>query len=228
MNIDPSPTCRRTSNHKAGFSLIEMIGVLAIIAILAVVIVPKVFSTIASARVTNAVGSVTSMKTAVTEFAGKYGTIPVTNNRQRIDDLLYTAGMLDGRFQVKIGTQPSNPVIVGATWTRANGAWTANAGSNQNSQSRLICRTSSTTSPSTAAGSNFRLDGTNDLPSGARVVSAVVVNVTAAEAHELSLRLDGEAFTPATASVDDLTGKVAYRRPNGQGLTTAYVYIAHQ
>ena len=44
----------------------------------------------------------------------------------------------------------------------------------------------------------------------------------------LSLRLDGEVFPPATASVDDVTGKVVYRRPNGQGLTTAYVYIAHQ
>ncbi|RKX35570.1 MAG: hypothetical protein DRP71_03285 [Verrucomicrobia bacterium] len=228
MNIDPSPTCRRTSKRQAGFSLIEMIGVLAIIAILAVVIVPKVFSTIASSRVTNAVGSISSMKAAITEFAGNYGTIPVTNNRGRIDDLLYTAGMLDGRFQVKIGTQPSNPVIAGATWTRANGTWAANGGSSQNSQSRLICRNSNTTNPSTAAGSNFRLDGTNNLPSGARVVSAAVVNVTAAEAHELSLRLDGEAFTPATTSVDDVTGKVVYRRPNGRGLTTAYVYIAHQ
>jgi prepilin-type N-terminal cleavage/methylation domain-containing protein len=228
MNIDPSPIRRRTSNRQAAFSLIEMIGVLAIIAILAVVIVPKVFSTIASSRVTNAVGSVTSMKTAVTEFAGKYGTIPTTNNRGRIDDLLYTAGMLDGRFQVKIGTQPANPPIAGATWARSNGSWAASGGSNQNSQSRLICRASNTTNPSTAAGSNFRLDGTNNLPSGARVISAAIVNVTAAEAQELSLRLDSEAFTPATASVDDVTGKVVYRRPNGQGLTTAYVYIAHQ
>ena len=65
------------NDRQAGFSLVEMIGVLAIIAILAVVIVPKVFSTIASSRVTNAVGSITSVKTAVSEFAGKYGTLPV-------------------------------------------------------------------------------------------------------------------------------------------------------
>jgi len=228
MNINRTPNRRHLSDRKAGFSLVEMIGVLAIIAILAVVIVPKVFSTIASSRVTNAVGSVSSMKSAVTEFAGKYGTIPVTSNRSRIDDLLYTAGMLDSRFQVKIGAQPSSPVVAGATWTRANGTWTASGGSNQNRQSRLICRNSNTTAPSSAAGSNFRLDGRSNLPTGSRIVSAAIVNVTAAEAHELSLRLDGEALTPATTASDDNVGKVVYRRPNGRGLTTAYVYIAHQ
>ena len=227
MNIELSSTNRRVSHSKAGFSLVEMIGVLAIIAILAVVIVPKVFSTIASSRVTNAVGSVSSMKSAVTEFAGKYGTIPVTNNRSRIDDLLAADGLLEGRFAVKIGNQPDTR-IDGATWTRSGGAWTATGGSNQNSQSRLICLNSNTTAPATANGANYRLDGSNNLPANSRIVSAVIVNLTANEAQELSMRLDGEAFTPATSTVDDQTGKVVYRRPNGNGLTSAYVYIAHQ
>lgn len=228
MNTASPSLSRRNSNPRVGFSLVEMIGVLAIIAILAVVIVPKVFSTIASSRVTNAVGSINSMKSAVTEFAGKYGTIPVTDNNSRIDDLLSTAGMLEGRFVVKLGTQPAPPIISGANWSRSAGNWTATGGSNQNSQSRLISRNSNATAPATANGSNFRLDGSNNLPGNSRVVSAVVVNLTANEAHELSLRLDGETFTPATSTVDDQTGKVVYRRPNGNGLTTAYVYIAHQ
>ena len=87
--IRPRPVARIS-----GFSLVEMIGVLAIIAILAVVIVPKVFSTIASSRVTSAIGSTNSMKTAVTDFAGKYGTIPLSTATSRIDDLLVTTAAL--------------------------------------------------------------------------------------------------------------------------------------
>lgn len=215
-------------NSRGGFSLIEMIGVLAIIAILAAVIVPKVFSTIASSRVTNAVASINTIKSAVTEFSGKYGTIPTTNGNSRIDDLLVTDGLLDTRFLIKIGNQPTNPAIVGATWTRSSSNWTSSGGSNQNSQSRIICQTSNTTTPSTANGRNFRLDGTTDLPAQSRVVSAIIPNARISEARELSLRIDGETMSEPDTSTADNIGRVAYRTANGQGFTTVYVYVAHQ
>jgi prepilin-type N-terminal cleavage/methylation domain-containing protein len=216
-----------SKRRQHGFSLVEMIGVLAIIAILAVIIVPKVFSTIASARITSAASSIAAMKSAITEFAGKYGTIPTTGNNSRIDDLLFTDGLLEGRFLVKIGTQAGNPPIVGATWTRANGAWTATGGNDQRTQSRLICVTSNQNAP--AGGANYRLDGTTNLPAGSRVVSAVVVNCTVAEARELSLKIDGENFstTQANATQADAGGKVIYAA-SANGITTAYVYITHQ
>jgi len=217
-----------STRRLSGFSLVEMIGVLAIIAILAVIIVPKVFSTIASARITNAASSVGAIKSAVTDFAGKYGTVPVTNANSRIDDLLFTDGLMEGRFVVKIGTQPANPPITGATWTRAAGAWTAAGGASQATQSRIICLNSTATSPATANGSNFQLSGGTDLPTGSRVIAAVVVNLTGAEARELSLRLDGEANSAATAIVADSAGKVVYNTPSAAGTTTAYIYIAHQ
>jgi prepilin-type N-terminal cleavage/methylation domain-containing protein len=218
----------RSSRSSAGFSLVEMIGVLAIIAILAVIIVPKVFSTIASSRITNAVASVNSMKTAVTEFAGKYGTLPITNANSRIDDLLFDAGMLDGRFVVKIGRQPGNPPVAGATWTNSSGAWTAAGGSNQSQQSRVVCLTSNTNAPSTAGGRNFQLDGTTNVPAGSRVIAVAIDNLTGNEARELSLRIDGEMFTEADGSTADNAGKVVYGAPSGAGITDAYIYIAHQ
>jgi len=227
MKSDSIPAQHHTQNRKAGFSLVEMIGVLAIIAILAVVIVPKVFSTIASSRVTNAVGSISTMKSAITEFAGKYGTIPVTSTNSRIDDLLITAGIMDSRFTVKIGTQPSYPVVRGAPWTRTGGNWVAANGSSQSAQTRLISLNSTLTTPTAAKGANYILDGVRNLPVNSRVVSAVIVNVSAKEAHELSMRLDGEAFTPAAAGTVDHYGKVTYLAANA-GTTTAYVYIAHQ
>lgn len=204
-----------------------MIGVLAIIAVLAVIIVPKVFSTIASARITSAASSVGAIKSAIAEFAGKYGTIPLTNNNSRIDDLLFSDGLMESRFTVKIGTQPSNPPITGATWTRASGAWTAAGGATQTTQSRIICQTSTTNTPATARGTNYQLSGVVDLPTGARVVSAVLVNVTSNEAREVSLRIDGESASQALGVADGL-GKVVYAAPSAAGLTTVYIYIAHQ
>ena len=230
MHIQTSVAPTRSTRSKRGFSLVEMIGVLAIIAILAVVIVPKVFSTIAASRVTAAVASINSMKTAVTEFAGKYGTIPTTGNNSRIDDLLMTAQVVEGRFAVKVGTQPVNPPLAGANWARnaTTGAWAANGGSNQNSQSRIICVNSNANAPSASNGANYRLNNTVDLPAGSRVVSAVIVNLTANDARELSLRIDGDAYSESSATTADNAGKVVYAAPNGQGLTTAYVYMVHQ
>jgi prepilin-type N-terminal cleavage/methylation domain-containing protein len=220
-----SPFIRRQS----GFSLVEMIGVLAIIAILAVVIVPKVFSTIASSRVTSAVGSVNSMKTAVTDFAGKYGTIPLSGGTSRIDDLLVAAGILDTRFTVKIGTQPGATPVVGGTWSNSTGAWVATGGSNQAAQSRLIALTSAPAAVPGAAGTNYRLDGTTALPAAARVVSAVITGVPINDARELSLKIDGETLTqPTTSALADAAGKVAYAAPAANGTTTVYIYLAHQ
>ena len=206
-----------------------MIGVLAIIAILAVVIVPKVFSTIASSRVTSAVGSVNTMRTAVTEFAGKYGTLPLTGASARLDDLLMTSSILDSRFSVKIGTQPGTTVIAGSTWSNATGSWVATGGASQATQSRIISLASApAAAPGT--GTNYRLDGTTNLPAGARVASAVITGVSLGDARELSLKIDGDTLTQGTASVAaDEAGKVTYAAP-AAGATTAtvYIYLAHQ
>lgn len=231
MNINKQRA--RSLSPVAAFSLVEMIGVLAIIAILAVVIVPKVFSTIASSRVTSAVGSVNSMKTAVTEFAGKYGTIPLTGTSSRIDDLLVTTKILDARFMVKIGTQPGATPLAGGTWANSTGAWVATGGVSQATQSRLICLTSVTTAVPGAAGTNYMLDGTTALPTAARVVSAVITGVPIDDARELSLKIDGEAMTQNTSSIAaDTAGKVTYAAPAttgaAAGLATVYIYLVHQ
>lgn len=218
----------RSDRLRRAFSLVEMIGVLSIIAILAVVIVPKVFSTIGSSRVTNAVGAITSVRSAVSEFAGKYGTFPTTGNNARIDDLLVTTGLLENRFTVKLGTQPVNPPLVGATWTRngSTGAWNASGGVSQTSQSRLICLTSTAATP--GAGTNYHLDGTTPLPTGSRVVSAVIPGLSASDARELSVRIDGDVFSQASTGVADTTGRVTYTVPTGNHTYTAYIYLAHQ
>ncbi|MEO6992678.1 MAG: prepilin-type N-terminal cleavage/methylation domain-containing protein [Lacunisphaera sp.] len=223
-----------SSNRQSGFSLVEMIGVLAIIAILAVVIVPKVFSTIASSRVTNAVGSVTSVKSAVTEYSGKYGTMPLANTTLRVDDLLIKAGFLEGRFVVKVGNPPSGSN--GGTWALAAGVWTGTpGGTNQNAapiQSRVISSNSTATSPATANGANFCLSpstplnlATDSLPAGSRVIAAVIAGVTPSEALELSQRIDGDSLSEVDNTTADARGKVVY---NIGATRTVYIYLASQ
>jgi prepilin-type N-terminal cleavage/methylation domain-containing protein len=231
MNIVHRPHSRA---HQSGFSLVEMIGVLAIIAILAVVIVPKVFSTIASSRVTNAVGSVNSVKSAVTEFSGQYGTMPLANTTLRVDDLLIKAGFLEGRFAVKVGNPATGSQ--GGTWALAASVWTGTAGgTNQNAapvQSRVICSTSTATSPATANGANFCLSpstplnlATDSLPAGSRVIAAVIAGVTPTEALELSQRIDGDSLSEVDNTTADARGKVVY---NTGATRTVYIYIASQ
>lgn len=206
-----------------------MIGVLAIIAILAVIIVPKVFATIQSSRVTSAVASVNSMRTAVTDFAGKYGTLPLSTGTSRIDDLLVTAGILDTRFTAKIGTQPTTPAVVGGAWSNATGTWTPGVGANQAAQSRLINLTVNQASVPGVNGTNYMLDGATPLPVGARVTSVVLTGVTLNDARELSQKIDGDTMTQAVGSAAaDTTGKVTYAAPNAAGTTTVYIYLAHQ
>ena len=218
----------RLRHRLDGFTLIEMIGVLAIIAILAVIVVPKVFSTIAGSRVTSAVASINSMRSAVAEFSGRYGTMPLTGADSRIDDLLITAGFLENRFLVKVGAQPGATIATGAIWANTTGTWAiTTAGVAQGAQSRIICSNSVATPPSPVAGSNFRLNGVADLPAGSRVVAAVLYNVTGAEALDLSLRIDGDALSNTIPTTADDRGKVVYATPVA-GVTTAYVYLAHQ
>ena len=60
------------------------------------------------------------------------------------------------------------------------------------------------------------------------MISAVFVNVTGAQARQLSLDIDGDAMSAADTVTADGAGKVVYAAPNGAGLTTAYVYLAQQ
>lgn len=222
----PKQTSRHSQRARQAFTLVEMIGVLAIIAILAVVIVPKVFAAISSSRVNSTIVSMDAVKSATTDFVAKYGVLPTTGGNARFDDLLRTAGYMDERFSSKLGLQMDTYGVDGSAWTRnSNGTWSQSGGANQGAQTRIISLTSNTTSPSTAAGRNFQLDGASNLPAGSRVVSAMIESVPASDAYKLSEALDGTAFSSESGA--DSKGKVVYRAPSG-GLTDVYIYILHQ
>ena len=69
----------KRKSHRSGFTLIEIIGVLALIAVLAALLIPKIFEAIHNARLRQTVIEVQTMRTAVTEHYGRYGSLASSN-----------------------------------------------------------------------------------------------------------------------------------------------------
>src|SRR5260221_14418483 len=99
----------QTLARKGRFTLIEMIGVLAVIAILASLLIPKIYESINSARVNNAIVSYNTVKAAIADHYAKYGALDkstngIALNTARYDLALVTEGFLDKLYLTKVGS----------------------------------------------------------------------------------------------------------------------------
>jgi prepilin-type N-terminal cleavage/methylation domain-containing protein len=190
-----------------GFTLIEMIGVLAVIAILAALLIPKVFSAINSARVNGVTVNIDTVKTAVVDHYGKYGsfdqlngttqlTIPGTGIYTGYDtNVLMIEGLLDKPFVAAISTNATIELCQNSTTLHDNG----NAG--------------------------YQLDGVNIATTNATyVLEAKLMGVTAQDAKDLNDRIDGTSLGSALGSAD-IKGRVEYA---GSFPTTVYIYLTHR
>ncbi len=167
------------------FTLIEMIGVLAVIAILAALLIPKIFEAINNARISNALVSYNTVKTACMDHYAKYGGINSTTNGATLtvpinnyDNLLLSESFLDKPFLVKVGT---------------------------NSFIRVVA---ANTSPYDLDG-----DGVMDTANGTYVVEAIIQGVPAGDAKDINDRLDGATGAFLWAN-PDTTGRVRYDGTN--------------
>ena len=199
----------------AGFTLIEMIGVLAIIALLAGMLVPRIVEAIREARISSTVESINTLKAAVAQYYAKHGTLKGLYDNQNPgqggtaktpDEVLVEEGYLDKKFEPKVGTQPTS----GNYW--------------------IYCRNSGDLSNP----DRYNLDGQGgkDTANAAYLVEVVLYNVSPEDANKISLSIDGESLTSDVGS-NDTTGRVVYQlETNDQGQSvgkgTVYIYIAHE
>jgi prepilin-type N-terminal cleavage/methylation domain-containing protein len=202
----------RRPRHRAGFTLIEMIGVLAIIAILASMLIPRIFSAINEARVTGTAFSYNGLKSAAITYFGKHGRIggnggtnftstELTNGVSNWDrTYLLPGGFIEKAFESTLAVSANVQVIAAP-----------------------IAGTSVT-----ASNAAYDLDGTGVLPNNATgrvVLQIVLTGVFEEDARDLNQKLDGTSL--GTTSGADLLGRVKYAAASG-GLTDVYLYLAHK
>jgi len=203
---------QQSRKSKQGFTLIEMIGVLAVIAILASMLIPKIFEAINSARVNNAAVGYNTMKTAVMDHYGKYGSITSSNGvaftAQQLTNydslVLLPESLVDKRFTVKIGD-----------------------GSTANTVVRVVAMVAAATPNGTAPNYDLDGDGVSDTGGTGNLVEAVISNVAIADAIDLNNRLDGVALGDSNTANPDLRGRVIYAAAVN-GLVNVHIYIAHR
>jgi prepilin-type N-terminal cleavage/methylation domain-containing protein len=200
MKLNQVQGASRKKNTSA-FTLIEMIGVLAVIAILAALLIPKVFNAINSARINNTAVSIDTMKTAVTDHYGKYGSFnllngtgtPLTPPVTNYDSILLQEGLLDQPFAVKIGAGSTVQLVTGSNANNTTG---------------------------------YKLDGVTNLTVNMAFVCEVVIsNVLPQDALDLNALIDGSNTNLGAGNLTspDAGGRVEYTL-NG-GLATVYVFL---
>lgn len=212
-------------NRNSGFTLVEMIGVLAVIAILASLLVPRVFQAIGDSKINNASSTTLSIKSAVSEYYGKYGKIGDKAGADlglasgaKFEDwdlkVLVAEGFAEKPYAVRIGN--------GALGSLTDG-----------SRLRIVNIQGNTADSATAddetaieAGA-YNLDGassTNDV-SGVLLVEAVIEGVDLQDARAFNDRIDGTAL--GSSSGNDSVGRVKYFVTTNN-TAKVRVYLAHK
>jgi prepilin-type N-terminal cleavage/methylation domain-containing protein len=214
------------TTKKAGFTLVELIGVMAVIAILSAMLIPKIFDAINSARIEHAAAAVNTIRTAVASHYTKYGAFadsdgvfftptgvagPQLADAADFDTLvLMKDRMIDKRFSVKMGDQLATNLV----------------------RVRVI-EDAATTADITEATANYDFDGVAtavDTNNASLVVEAVITGVNANDAKELKEMIDGNDLTNPTPAIGAAAtlGRVKYPAIASGATGTVLVYIYHR
>jgi type II secretory pathway pseudopilin PulG len=208
MNSNQNQNHSSRRQQMSAFTLIEMIGVLAVIAILAALLIPKVFNAISEARVNGVCVSTDTVKTAVIDHYGKFGTLATIGGTNALTlpasgiytgydtNVLMVEGLLDKPYAAAISTNATIELCAGGK-DNAGASYTLAGGGGANG---------------TTATAQY-------------VVEAVLYGVSAQDAKDLNDRIDGTALGSPLGSADT-QGRVEYQIVGGTtGTATVYIYL---
>ncbi len=196
-----------------------------------------------------------SLKNAVTQFAQEHGNVvPITeasaagqiptagatfsaatftalSNGTTLETALLNEKCMERAMNLSVGPNliATNPTAADVLWDVTLQAFRMNPDAAPTRDyslcNRLECQVSNTTSPETAAGANFWLDGSSNIATGRRVVYLIIPNCPVSLAYKISRKIDGDNFSTNETTLDR-KGAVVYNAPApGTTMTTVYVYI---
>jgi len=205
----------RLQRGTAGFTLVEMIGVLAIIALLAGMLVPRIMQAIRDARVNSTAVSINTLRAAVAQYMAKHNSLADLSATDCDSDLV-SDGVLDKGFEARIGTSAD---VIQTSGDEAKTGGDISIGD----------------STTVTGPARYDLDGdggaTYDTEDAAAIVEVVIAGVPVRYARALSLAIDGaDLSTDDDHTTDaDSFGRVVYGT-SASGETDemdVFVYIAH-
>lgn len=234
---------KHTTNKSSAFTLIEMIGVLAIIGILAAVVAPRVIESIRDAKVTSAIASVNSAKSAALSYYQRYDRFPEDGTLPTIIDYRTDP---TGNTTVSGANADFGDLLV--LQEQLLEAERTPIGEDINSKTWAVgCSTLASGGDLTAGGGTATAYGTapfafKSAGRASRIVYYFMPNLTTQEAAALATKVNGpfpntvqgdiavigESLISGGTPLQNIDGANAWFTDNGDSTYDAYLYVAHQ
>jgi type II secretory pathway pseudopilin PulG len=156
-----------------------------------------------------------------------------------LQTVLLTTKCLESPIAISMGTSVVPNLATAPQWNTSTQTWFTAADAAPTSyyvesattiptSSRLACSQAGQFIPiyTVNAAMNFKLDGSNNFPTGSRIIYWIIPRVDANTAYELAKQCYKGGTVAAAGSAQSF-GPIMYQAADAAGLTTVYAYVTH-